>query len=262
MPYLDVNNTTLYYEDEGGGQPLLFLHGWGSSARVWGAQLPEFVTDHRVVTLDWRGCGRSGRPAKHNTIDGVLTDLTGLIGALHLDRPIVVGSSIGATFATELALRSPDLIGGAVAVDGPGYWPAQEMAIGELLDGLRADRARFIAGWVPNWYAPGTSPALIDWTIRQVLDSGTYIDDQFAGFASYDPRPGLPGLRVPIHYIHGELDTSIPVEVARTCAARTPGAGLTVIPGAAHMPQQERPSQFNATLRAALASMQPTAAAV
>lgn len=44
MPYLDVPGTTLYYEDEGAGdRSLLFLHGWGTSARVWGAQLPEFV---------------------------------------------------------------------------------------------------------------------------------------------------------------------------------------------------------------------------
>jgi pimeloyl-ACP methyl ester carboxylesterase len=63
MPYLDVNRTTLYYEDEGAGPALLMLHGWGTSGRVWGGQLPDLVTDHRVVTLDWRGCGRSARPA-------------------------------------------------------------------------------------------------------------------------------------------------------------------------------------------------------
>ncbi|MFD0384991.1 alpha/beta fold hydrolase [Streptomyces stramineus] len=63
MPYLDVNDTTLYIEDEGSGPALLFLHGWGTSGRVWGGQLREFVRDHRVVTVDGRGCGRSARPA-------------------------------------------------------------------------------------------------------------------------------------------------------------------------------------------------------
>ena len=68
----------------------------------------------------------------------------------------------------------------------------------------------------------------------------------------YDPRPALPSLRVPIHYIHGALDAEIPVTVARDCAARTPGAELTVITGAGHMAQQDRPAAFNAALRSAL----------
>ncbi len=41
MPYLQVNGTGLYYEDYGAGQPVVLLHGWGTSGRVWGGQLPE-----------------------------------------------------------------------------------------------------------------------------------------------------------------------------------------------------------------------------
>jgi pimeloyl-ACP methyl ester carboxylesterase len=114
MPYLEVNDATLYYEDEGAGAPLLFLHGWATSGQVWGAQLPEFVRDHRGLTVDWRGCGRSTRPARGNTINGLIADLVEIIGALHLDRPVVIGSSIGGTFATELAVRHPELITGVI----------------------------------------------------------------------------------------------------------------------------------------------------
>ncbi|MEU5212882.1 alpha/beta hydrolase [Streptomyces sp. NPDC020742] len=259
MPSLDVNDTTLYYEDEGAGPALLLLHGWGTSGQTWGAQLPEFTGDHRVVTVDWRGCGRSARPFRGNTVAGVVGDLAALIGALRLDRPVVVGSSIGATFATELGLRHPESVGGVVAVNGPSYWPSQGMPLAELTDGLRRARAGTVAGWVPEWYAPGTAPALIDWTVRQILDSGVHIDQHFHTAADYDPRPALPGLRVPIHYLHGELDTQIPLEVPRTCAALTPGAGVGVIAGAGHMPHQERPDEFNAALCTALARMAPAA---
>ncbi|MGW7636571.1 alpha/beta fold hydrolase [Streptomyces decoyicus] len=254
MPSLDVNDTTLYYEDEGTGPALLFLHGWGTSGRTWGAQLPDFTRDHRVITVDWRGCGRSARPVRGNTTSGVVSDLVALIGALRLDRPVVVGSSIGGAFATELALRRPELTGGVVPVGAPGYWPSTE-AQAELVTALCRDRAGTVADWVPGWYAPGTAPALIEWTIRQILDSGVYIDEHQATADGYDPRPTLPGLQVPIHYLHGELDTAIPVEVPRTCAALTPGAEVSVIAGAGHMPHQERPERFNAALRAALARM-------
>jgi non-heme chloroperoxidase len=255
MAHLDVNGTTLYYEDEGAGPPLLFLHGWATSGQVWGAQQADFVRDHRVVTVDWRGCGRSGRPVRGNTIAGVLADLVSLIGALRLESPVVVGSSIGGTFATELALRHPEVVAAVMPVDGPAFWPAQTTTMDELMDGLRTDRAGCVADWVPRWFAPGAAPALIDWTIRQVLDSGVYIDDQLPAFNSYDPRPDLPGLRAPIHYLHGELDTEVPVHVARAAAALTPGAEVSVIPGAGHMPHQEQPVAFNAALRTALARM-------
>ena len=75
MAYVTVNGTDLYYEDHGAGQPVVFLHGWGTSGRVWGAQLPDLVQDHRVLTVDWRGCGRSSRPATGNTIANVARDI-------------------------------------------------------------------------------------------------------------------------------------------------------------------------------------------
>ncbi|NKY84227.1 alpha/beta fold hydrolase [Nocardia veterana] len=261
MPYLTVDDVRLYYEDQGAGRPLLFVHGWGTSGRVWGAQQAELVNEFRVVTVDWRGCGRSDRPVTGNTLPGVVADLVELIARLGLEHPIVVGSSVGATFATELALAHPDLLGGVVAVDGPAYWPGQGMPLAEIIDGMRYRRAEFVANWVPNWYAPGTASALIDWTVRQILDSGVHIDELFRAFASYDPRPRLPLLRTPIHYLHGELDAEIPVAVARVCAALTPGAGVSVIAGAGHMPQQERAAEFTAALRRAIAGFAGTAAA-
>jgi pimeloyl-ACP methyl ester carboxylesterase len=274
MPYLDVNQTTLYYEDTGDpapgvpaerartGQPLLLLHGWATSARTWGAVLPELVGGHRTVALDWRGCGRSGRPVHGNDVDGVVADLVAVIEALALERPVVVGSSIGGTFATELGLRHADRVGGVVSVDGPAYWPSTGMPIDRLLAGLRDNRAGTVADWVPNWYAPGAHPALIDWTVRQILDSGVYIDAHVEQAARYDPRPRLPELRVPIQYIHGERDAEIPLDVPRSCAALTPGAEVTAIAGAGHLPHQERPAEFVAALRAALARMSVTTPAV
>ena len=249
MPLIDVNDIKIHYEDEGTGPALLYLHGWATSGQVWGAQLPEFVRTHRVVTLDWRGCGRSDRPTHGNTIDRVLDDLAAIIDRLGLDRPTVVGSSIGGTFATELAVCHPELISAAVSVDGPGFWPSTGMPLEQLRRDLRQDRAGTMAGWVPHWFAPGVEPALIEWTVRQMLDSGVYIDEHFDGFLTYDPRPVLPGLMVPIHYIHGELDTQIPVAVAEECAALTPGASVAVIPGVGHLPHQENPDLFNAALR-------------
>lgn len=254
MPYLEVDDTRLHYEDAGTGPALLFLHGWGTSGRVWQSSLPDLVRDHRVVTLDWRGCGRSDHPAGGNTIDGITADIAAVIEALELEGAVVVGSSFGATFATELALARPELVGGVVAVDGPAHWPAAAMR--EKVLGLREqmadDRPGTLAGWVPHWFAPGTSAAIIDWTVRQLVDSSVYLDELFTEVTRYDPRPRLPELTVPIAYLHGELDTEIPLAVPRECAALTPGAVVHVIAGCGHIPHQEAPRAFTAALRSVL----------
>ncbi|WP_410589634.1 alpha/beta fold hydrolase [Amycolatopsis sp. lyj-23] len=250
MPIMEVNGIRLHYEDAGTGPALLLLHGWGTSGRVWQSCLPDLVRDHRVVTLDWRGCGRSDHPAEGNTIDGVTEDLAAVVKALAI-KPTVVGSSIGGVFATELALAHPELVERVVAVDSPGYWPGTGMR--ELVQDLRVrlvdDRAGTLAGWVPGWFAPGASRELVGWTVRQLLDSGVYIDALFTECTTYDPRPRLKDLAVPITYLHGELDAQIPLEVPRACAAETPGARVHVLAGCGHLPHQENPRAFTAALR-------------
>ncbi|WP_372666625.1 alpha/beta fold hydrolase [Amycolatopsis kentuckyensis] len=250
MPYLNVNDTRLYYEDAGTGPALLLLHGWGASGRVWQACLPDLVRDHRVITLDWRGCGRSDRPLDGNSIAGVVGDLAAVIETLEAE-PTVVGSSIAGVFATELALARPELVRHAVAVDSPGYWPSTGMreTVQDLLAKLVDDRFGTVAGWVPGWFGPKASPALVDWTVRQLLDSGVYIDAHFTEITTYDPRPRLKDLKVPITYLHGELDTQIPLEVSRECAAETPGAKVRVLENCGHIPHQEDPRAFTAALR-------------
>ncbi|MFF4595716.1 alpha/beta fold hydrolase [Amycolatopsis sp. NPDC001319] len=261
MAFVEVRGARLYYEDEGDGPAVLLLHGWGTSGRVWQAQLPDLIRDHRVVTLDWRGCGRSDRPAAGNTIAGNVADLVEVITALGLEKPAVVGSSMGAVFGTELALTRPDLVGGVVAVDGPGYWPSEGMRdkVDEVTAALLADRPGLVASWVPDWYAPAASAALVDWTIRQIVDSSGYLDPLIGESATWDPRPRLPELSVPIAYVHGELDVQIPVDVARTCAALTPGASVHVVAGCGHLPHQEDPVGFTAVLCDVLASLRVAA---
>lgn len=252
MPLVKVNDTNLHYEGHGSGPALLFLHGWGTSGRVWGAQQVEFARRWRVVTVDWRGCGRSECTPEGNDLQGAVADIEALIAALDLDRPVLIGSSLGAVFAVEVALRSPHLTSGVVTVDGPAYWPSQGMDLDSVLDGLRTRRAEFVTDWVAHWFAPGTSRPLIDWTIRQVLDSSPFTDGHFPVFTTYDPRPRLGDLKVPVAYLHGELDPEIPASVSSECARFTPGATVRIIPASGHVPHQEQPAAFNEALRQAL----------
>ncbi|MFF8371647.1 alpha/beta fold hydrolase [Streptomyces lydicus] len=253
MAHATVNGTTLHYQDLGSGRPLVFLHGWGTSGRVWDAQAADLMTDHRVITVDWRGCGRSDRPTTGYSIAGLTRDVLEFLDVLELDRPVLIGSSIAGAFTLEAALAAPDRIGAIVPVDaGFHHFSGMRAAMDKLLADLRADRAGTLADIVPHWYRPGVSAAMIDWTVRQLLDASFLIDQLVVDQADYDPRDRLGDVRVPTHLLHGELDTEVPLSVARECAALIPGARLTVVEGAGHISQQDRAERFNQALRAAL----------
>ncbi|MGW1376940.1 alpha/beta fold hydrolase [Streptomyces sp. NPDC002446] len=263
MPYAAVNGIRLFHTDEGTGMPVLFLHGWGTSGRVWDAQAADLAADHRVVTVDWRGCGRTEQPAAGNTIDANVADILGLMDVLALDRALLVGNSVGANFALETALRSPERVAGVVSINGTGYWLSEAAMSGpvrELGTALAADRAAALADWVPRWFAPAADPDLARQTVRRILQSGVFIDELFAEAASHDLRETMGRLTVPAVFAHGRLDSEIPLEVSRTLAELAPYGEFRVIERAGHMPHQEQPAAVNGLIRAVLARLAAEAA--
>ncbi|TMB94840.1 MAG: alpha/beta hydrolase [Chloroflexi bacterium] len=108
----------------GGERPLLLLHGLSSNARYWD-RLAGKLGGHRIVALDQRGHGLTGRPPHDPRASGgygmdeLLDDAAAVINDLGLDMPVVVGHSWGATIALELVGTHPGLAAGLVFIDGP-----------------------------------------------------------------------------------------------------------------------------------------------
>src|SRR5690349_9844570 len=107
MPTVQVNSIRLYYEIHGTGQPLVFIHGLGSSTRDWEAQVPEFSKSYQVVTFDLRGHGRSGKPAGPYSMAMFSADLADLLETLDIAAAHVVGLSLGGAIAFQFALDDP-----------------------------------------------------------------------------------------------------------------------------------------------------------
>src|SRR4051794_6246381 len=76
MPYVEVEKgIQYYYEDIGQGQPIVFVHGWGMSRKVWERQVVDLSDKFRVITIDWRGCGKSDKPAHGYEISKLADDI-------------------------------------------------------------------------------------------------------------------------------------------------------------------------------------------
>ena len=110
---LEANGISLYVEDHGDGVPVLLLHGWPDSARLWRHQVP-FLTANgfRVITPDMRGFGRSQRPADVAAyrLRNAVADVTAVLDRLGLDRAHVVGHDWGAAVAWLTAMLRPDRV--------------------------------------------------------------------------------------------------------------------------------------------------------
>jgi pimeloyl-ACP methyl ester carboxylesterase len=128
--WLERDGVGLHYiewrpdEDSRDERPLLLLHGLSSNARYWD-RLAGKLPGHRIVALDQRGHGLTGRPPHAPSLAGgygmdqLLDDAAAVIADLGLDRPVVVGHSWGATVALELVGTRPGLASGLVFIDGP-----------------------------------------------------------------------------------------------------------------------------------------------
>jgi pimeloyl-ACP methyl ester carboxylesterase len=108
MSEVRVNGVSLYYEEHGVGEPILCIHGTGSSAAVWADALDRLAQHGRTIAYDRRGCFRSERPDSYVTnVHEHADDAAALIEALGATPAIVIGRSYGGETAIDLALRYP-----------------------------------------------------------------------------------------------------------------------------------------------------------
>ncbi|MDN5861374.1 MAG: alpha/beta hydrolase [Pseudonocardia sp.] len=121
MSTIDVNGTTLYYERRGDGPPVLFISGTGGDAGYFTTVADALADEYTTVTYDRRANSRSPRPAGWDAapIAEQADDAAGLLRALDLAPAVGYGLSSGAMILTDLALRHPDVLTGAVLAEPP-----------------------------------------------------------------------------------------------------------------------------------------------
>ena len=253
MPKIKSNNINLYYEVNGKGQPLLFIHGLGSSSQDWELQVNEFSKTYQVITFDLRGHGRSDKPAGPYSLAMFAADTAGLLKSLDVKSAHVVGLSLGGGIAFQLAIDFPALVKTMVIVNS-----APEMVVRTFKDRVRVWQ-RFAIVRLLGMRKMGEVlskrlfPKNEHETLRELFVESWAKNDSRAYQAAMRAMVGwsvtdkLGSIKCPALIITADQDyTSVALKEEYT--KLLPNAQLVVIPDAHHATPVEQPDLFNTVL--------------
>ena len=139
MRRLRRDGVAMFYEEAGGGElPLVFVHGWCCDHTYFAPQFEHFRRKHRVVAVDLRGHGQSDKPYQSYTMEAFADDVAWMCDQLGIEKPVMIGHSMGGIVAFDLACRYPTLPSAIVMLDAAVVLPARARAAApHLIEGLR-----------------------------------------------------------------------------------------------------------------------------
>lgn len=260
---IDFEDGRMYYEAADEGAPLVFLHAVFDS-RMWDDQWDEFSQHHSVIRFDTRGFGRSDPPK------GPVSrrqELYRLLEEIGLRRAILVGCSMGGETVLDVALERPEFVSGMVLVSAvPGGFEIQGEPPKELMEMLAAmeqcnlDLVSELQ--VRIWFdGPFRQLEEVDERVRQravEMSRSELAKGMQALTLALAPPPDpldppaamrLDQIKAPTLIIAGEMDNPEILRAAEVMAGAIPGAQKIILPGCAHLPNIEKPAEFNRSVR-------------
>jgi pimeloyl-ACP methyl ester carboxylesterase len=254
MPTLTIDDTDIYYERRGAGEPLLLIQGLGGNSLHWGEGFLRGLEDtFELVLYDHRGAGRSGVLEGECTIPGLAADAVALLDALQVESAHVVGISMGGMVAQELVLAHPERVRtltlGCSFPGGPEAKMTDQAVVGMLAeavlsgDGERAMRVGYEIMIAPEFAADPANYELYAKVAGQYQAPIPTLMGQLSAILAHDTSQRLGELDVPTLVVHGTADRLLESVNGELLARLIPGARLELIEGAGHMFFWEQPER-------------------
>jgi len=259
----------LAYDDVGSGEPLLLIHAHPFDRTMWRRQVHHLAAaGWRVIAPDLRGYGESPVVPGATPPEAFAHDVAALLARLVIEEVVVCGLSMGGQIALEFHRLFPERLMGLVLADTSPRADCEQARrrrhdaadrvlregmvplAGELLPKMLASETIVFGPAVAEnvllmmW---GTSPDGAAASLRGRADRRDYVDM-------------LGDVAVPVLVVVGQHDELAPIAEAELMHERLPRSELVVIDGAGHLPNLERPAEFNLALERFLASLEPVRA--
>jgi pimeloyl-ACP methyl ester carboxylesterase len=253
-----VDGVTIEFDDEGSGDPVVLIHGHPFDRTMWRPQATHLSrSGRRVIAPDLRGYGRSTVLPGMTTLTAFAQDVATLLDRLGIETVVLGGLSMGGQIALEFHRLYPHRLHGLVLADTSAQAETDEgkKARNDTAERLLRDgMARYADEMLPEMLAAHTIRALPA-VAQHVLGMmrRTPAEGAAAALRGRAERPDyvdmLARISVPTLVVVGSEDGFTPVGDAQFMSERIPGAILAVIGGAGHMPNLERPDEFNTELQ-------------
>jgi pimeloyl-ACP methyl ester carboxylesterase len=250
------------------GPQILLLHGFGSSTYTWRKNIDRLAEFGRVTAIDIKGFGLTEKPKDGQYGEAAyVRHVLAAMDALGLQKPIIVGNSMGGAVAARLALEHPERCLGLILVDAARPFTRLDF------EGAGVDTARFAGR--PSVFAVAMVRSLITrerirQTLLSVYDGHEPVTDEMID-AYYvpttiegapqallammnppaDPAKPIPlkNLTCPVTILWGKRDNVIPVAAGEALAREIPNAELVIWAEAGHLPHEDEPDRFHELVR-------------
>lgn len=259
-----INHLNIDYRDQGGGEPVIFIHAFPLNQTMWDDQLTALSHHCRTVTLGLRGFSGSDVPDGPTTMEQMAADVRGLMSVLDIERATLVGLSMGGYVVLAFYREYPDAVRALVLADTRASADTHAAHQRRLQSAEKAERegaAAIADDMVPLLLGKTTQETRPDITarVRAMIESNSPhgISAAQRGMAARrDSTYILTAIDFPTLILVGAEDQLTPVAEAEGMRDGIHGARLQVIDGAGHLSNLERPHEFNAALIEFIASLE------
>ena len=264
-----INGFEMYYEDQGQGPAVLFVHGFPLDHTLWTQQIEALSDDYRVIAVDLRGHGQSEATPGPYSMATLADDLHGLLQALEVERATLAALSMGGYVLMAFWRAYPQSVRALVLTDtrAGADTPEGRQKREETVRQVRAEGTEdVVEGMLPRLLSRTTmrdKPEVVAHTREMMARASVEgVIGALQGMAARpDSTPTLKTISVPTLIVVGEQDVITPPDTAQAMqdailtGGRTTQVKLVQVPDVGHMAPIEAPETYNQLLRGFLGDL-------
>lgn len=246
-----VLGQNIRYFDAGQGPAVILVHGLGASKEIWLRNFAAFSSHYHVYAIDEIGFGHSDKPLLEYRIATFVDFLYAFMRSQNLSKASLIGNSLGGWIAAEFAAQHPGMVDKLILVDAAGIAfaqghaptinlnPASLAATRKMMESIVYDKTILTDEFIQAIFS-GHMRNNDGYTIQQTL-AGFAAEDQFEG-------PKLESIHAPTLVLWGRQDALLTLSYGQTLQQDIPGSKMVVLEECGHIPEIEKPAEFNAAV--------------
>jgi len=243
----------IYIGGEGKGFPLVLVHGFLGSSRMWGPQIDFFKDYFRVITPDLPGYGKSNKVKSHNSIQSMANFLLDCLEEKKINKFHLLGHSMGGMIVQEMAKKSGNKILKLVCYStGPiGEMPGRFETVDQSRENLKKNGLEITAiNIAKTWFIKGEDAKYFDICVEAGKQTSIETaDNSLVAIKNWNGVDTLKNIKNETLIVWGDQDKSYNLEQIQTLENNIENSKLIIFKNCAHNVHLEQPDQFNQTIK-------------